>query len=261
MGPSGACGQPADPALRIRPADASHVAVSWASANLRSRTTLPAGMEIALERVVYPASRQSKGLADLDRRPFARPIVLYVGRVTVGKGIEVAYRALAALRDRHHVDAELVVLGYADPRRRKSLQRLGAELGIDEKVHLMGHTDSERFFEALRASHAIVVPSLVPDVFPLVLIEAALARLPIVASRVGGIPEAVTAGEDALLFEPGDVTGCAAALAQTLADPDAAQRRAAQAFVHLGRLTMDLYIDESEAFVTDALAALRRNGR
>ena len=250
----------AEPALRLRPASASRVAISWASNELRARTTLPTGMEVALERVVYPASLHAEGFADLERRPSERPAVLYLGRVTVGKGIQVAYRALAALRAHHGVDARLVVVGHADRAMRKRLDALGRELGIGEQVELWGRVENGIFSVALQRSHVIVVPSLVPDVFPLVVVEAALARVPIVASRIGGIPEAVADGEEALLFEPGDADACASALAQTITEPDLAEERAARAFTRASALSMDRYVKESEAFVTDALAALRANG-
>lgn len=246
----------ADPALRLHPARASRVAISWASENLRSRTTLPAGMAVALEQVIYPASQHAADLADLERRPFDRPTVLYLGRVTPGKGIEVAYRALDRLRRCHGVDARLLVVGHANPDVRRSLDRLAAQLGVIAHVEHWGYVDSARFNEALQGSHAIVVPSVEPDVFPLVIVEAALARIPVVASRVGGIPEAVEDRRHALLFEAGDAEGCASALAQTFDDPSAAVQRAASAFARMRELSMENYVEASDAFVVDARAAL-----
>jgi glycosyltransferase involved in cell wall biosynthesis len=250
----------AHPALRLRPTAAAEVAVSWASENLRSRTVLPASMRIVHERVVYPRSGHSEELAHLERRPFDRPTVLYLGRVTTGKGIEVAFRALAALRGRHNIDADLLVIGYADAAIRKILSTLSAQLGIDDHVDVAGHAEAARFLEALQGSHAIVVPSLVPDVFPLVIIEAGLARIPIVASRVGGIPEAVTDGEHALLFPPGDAEACADALARVLLEPEATRDRAAAAYAHMLELSPERYVEESEAFVAEALSRLRPTG-
>jgi glycogen(starch) synthase len=103
---------------------------------------------------------------------------------------------------------------------------------------------------------ALVLPTVDWDVFPLVLIEAGLARVPIVAARIGGVPEAVADGEHALLFEPGDVEACATALASVFRDPAAAGERAQRAFARMQGLSVARYREESERFILDAAEAL-----
>ena len=71
----------------------------------------------------------------------------------------------------------------------------------------------------LETAHALVVPSIWEEPAGLVCVEAALARVPIVASRSGGIPELVRDRLDGLLFSRGDAEQCAELLAETLADP------------------------------------------
>lgn len=242
-------------ALRVEPLMRRSVAVAWASEDLATRVRLPPALDLVHQRVIYPRSPHAAGFAGLERRPLAEPTVLYLGRVTTGKGIEVAYRALASLRDQHGVPARLEVVGTASPATLRQLRRLADELGITAAVRLHGQLTSHEFADQMQTAHAIVVPSLESEVFGLVVMEAALARLPIVASNLGGIPEAVRDGEHALLFEPGDAEACAAALADTLRRPGAAAARAERAYARMTELSMDSYAEQWKSFVVDAVDA------
>jgi glycogen(starch) synthase len=93
-------------------------------------------------------------------------------------------------------------------------------------------------------------------VFPLVLIEAGLARVPIVAARIGGVPEAVVDGEHALLFDPGDAEACATALATVFREPEQAAERAQRAYGRMQGLSVARYQEESERFIVEAAEAL-----
>ena len=204
-------------------------AVSWASNALREHVALPSFVEPALERTIHPATTQEAAFEAIERtrRP-ATPSFLYLGRMTTAKGIEVAYQALASLRREHGLDARLVQVGTADAG--DGAQRstaLAAELGIADAIDDRGRLETERPRRACSPRSArSSLPTVEWDVFPLVLIEAGLARVPIVAARIGGVPEAVTDGEHALLFEPGDAAACAAALATVFREPEAAAERA-----------------------------------
>ena len=74
----------------------------------------------------------------------------------------------------------------------------------------------------LERAKAFCLPSRA-EPFGIALLEAGAYRLPVVASRVGGIPEIVIHGESGLLVQPDDVDGLAAALDRVMADPDAAR--------------------------------------
>ena len=243
-----------------RPAAPHRAAVSWGSNALREHVTLPASVEPVLERTIYPATTHEAAFSAIERAPGgARPTVLYLGRMTTAKGIEVAYRALAALRREHGIDARLVQVGAAKPEMaRRAARASPAELGID------GRDRRPRPARARTSSRACsprparsCCPTVEWDVFPLVLIEAGLARVPIVAARIGGVPEAVADGEHALLFEPGDVAACAAALAAVFRDPEAAAERAPS-----GRTSgcasspSRATASESERFLAEAAEAL-----
>jgi glycosyltransferase involved in cell wall biosynthesis len=101
------------------------------------------------------------------------------------------------------------------------LGALAAELGIGERVQLLGLRDDVA--EVLQAADVFVHPAVWGEAFGLTIAEAMAAGLPVVASRVGGIPELVTHGETGLLVPPGDAGALAGALNLLAAD---AQERA-----------------------------------
>ncbi len=108
------------------------------------------------------------------------------------------------------------------------LRALAAELGIADRVRLLGLRDDVP--RLLGAADVFVQPSR-SEGLPLAVLEAMAAALPVVASRVGGIHEAVTEGETGLLVPPGEPAALAAALARVLgaADTGAAFGRAGRA--------------------------------
>jgi glycosyltransferase involved in cell wall biosynthesis len=242
--------------LGLEPSQPHRAAISWASNALRNHVELPAFIETPLERTIHPATTQEAAFSAIERTADANPSFLYLGRLTTAKGIEVAYRALASLRNEHGIDARLVQVGTAKPEMVTALAALAAELGVSDAIEDRGRLETEELSAVLARVGALVLPTVEWDVFPLVLIEAGLARVPIVAARIGGVPEAVTDGEHALLFEPGDESGCAAALAAVFREPDAAAVRARSAFERMQSLSVARYREESERFLVEAAEVL-----
>ena len=103
----------------------------------------------------------------------------------------------------------------------------------------------------------MIVPSTWDEPFPLVTIEGALARVPLVASDVGGISEGMHDEEHALLFARGDAAGAARALARALTETDETAARVDRALERARGFGLAPYLDAQEAFLGDALAALR----
>ena len=93
----------------------------------------------------------------------------------------------------------------------------------------LGWADAGEVRRAMQQATALIVPSLWPDNSPMVIYEACAAGLPVVASRVGGIPELVSEGENGLLFARGDAEGLRAALRRIAEEPDLRARLSAGA--------------------------------
>jgi glycosyltransferase involved in cell wall biosynthesis len=244
------------PQLRLDPTRPVDAAVCWNAEAVRRLSPAPPTARVVLERIVYPATSQGEEMVGLERRPAGIPTVACVGRVTSAKGTDVAYRAIAELRDRHGIEARLVVAGAGDDDFRARLGRLAEELSIEQLVDDRGQIDRPAVKDLLAKAHAMIVPSVWEEPAPLVCVEAALARVPVVASRVGGIPELLDDPEHALLCPPGDAAAFAAALARTLGTPDETAARCERAFLRAQELRYGPYLAHMDAFLDEAVAAL-----
>jgi glycosyltransferase involved in cell wall biosynthesis len=156
--------------------------------------------------------------------PEGRPgYLLFVGRLRIRKGVEVLLEALRELRRRNPA-AVLRIAGDGEHRGR--LERKAAELGLGPAVDFLGSRDAAGVRTLLRGAAALVVPSTYEGM-PLVILEAMEAGVPVVASRVSGIPEVVMDGETGWLVPPEDPEALTRALEEALADPEEARRRGA----------------------------------
>jgi glycosyltransferase involved in cell wall biosynthesis len=137
-------------------------------------------------------------------------ILLAVARLTTQKGIDVAVRALPLLPD----DTVLVVLG--DGPQRGELERLANDVGVVGRVFLRGRAPDVAAW--LRRATVLVHPARWEG-FGLGVLEAMLAGLPVVASRVSSLPELVVDGETGFLVPPDDASSLAGGIAQALEQP------------------------------------------
>jgi glycosyltransferase involved in cell wall biosynthesis len=139
------------------------------------------------------------GVAQLPDGPFW----LYVGTLSRHKGIHVLLEAY------RQVDGAppLVLIG------RRTVDVPG---DVPPKVIVLGDLPHEAVMSAWRRSAVGFVPSLLPEACPTVAIEAMACGVPVVASRIGGLPELVVDGQTGLLVEPGDVRGLSVAMLRLL---------------------------------------------
>jgi glycosyltransferase involved in cell wall biosynthesis len=141
-----------------------------------------------------------------------------VGRLSAEKGFGVLIRAVNLLV-KQGIDVELIIAGtgYEQPQ----LQQLTAELGLSTRVHLLGYRpDVRELYEAMD----VFALSSYREGLPNVLLEAMAMEVPVVATRIAGIPRLIRDRENGLLVEPGDADGLAAGIAQFLVDRDQAVR-------------------------------------
>ena len=136
--------------------------------------------------------------------------VVAVGRLVPKKGFDVLLQAFAAGSKE---TSRLTLIG--DGPERERLKELARSLGLNGEVNFCGAQDREATLAAMKQANVIAIPSL-QEPFGLVALEAMALGKPIVASRVGGLPE-VLAGADAVLVEPGDAAALAKAIAEAFA--------------------------------------------
>jgi glycosyltransferase involved in cell wall biosynthesis len=125
--------------------------------------------------------------------------VLSVGRLSAQKGHPVLLEAVAAARERG-ADVQLTLVG--DGPLRDELRRLAGALGLDGAVTLPGAIGHDRLAELYQQADAFCLASFAEGV-PVVLMEAMASGLPVIATRVMGVPELVEDGVSGLLVPPG----------------------------------------------------------
>ena len=136
--------------------------------------------------------------------------VLYLGRIVPRKGIHILIKALSIVKQRIP-NIRATIAGSADPQYLKKLKKLVKELGLENNVTFLGPVEEEKKYHVIKAHRILVLPSL-KDLHPIVLLEAQALGVPVIASRVGAIPEIVRDGETGILIEPGNVLELAKAI-------------------------------------------------
>lgn len=148
--------------------------------------------------------------------------VVCLGRLTREKGALDLVEAFAGVRERHP-QARLVLAG--EGRDAAAVREAVAAHGLEPAVELPGWVDRDRKRALLASASCLVLPSHAEGL-PLALLEGLLAGVPVVATRVGGIPEAVRDGEEALLVPAHDTGALSRAVNRVLDSPDLAARLA-----------------------------------
>jgi glycosyltransferase involved in cell wall biosynthesis len=149
------------------------------------------------------------------------PRLVSVGRLRAKKGLDILIDACAVLQQRGQAFA-CDIVGYGDER--AALQAKINHLQLTSHVRLVGKLAREQVIERYAGAAVYVQPSRIADDgdrdgIPNVLLEAMAMGLPVVASRVSGIPELVQDGINGLLVEPNDPNALADALQKVLQQP------------------------------------------
>jgi glycosyltransferase involved in cell wall biosynthesis len=158
-------------------------------------------------------------------------VLLFLGRLTRDKGVLDLARAFATLAERHS-DIHLLVVGPDEQRLSPAIREVCGRQQV--RLHSCHYTNAPEDFMA--ASDILCLPSY-REGFGTVIIEAAAAGLPTVASRIYGVVDAVVDGSTGLLHEPADVNGIVDQLQRLIDGPElrrslgaAGQARAARDF-------------------------------
>jgi glycosyltransferase involved in cell wall biosynthesis len=197
---------------------------------------------IRAERVEHRPS-DLRGLERLPEGDF----ILFVGDATADKGIEILIEAYRRLRD----SPPLVIIG------RRYLDEL---LGATPGVVALGPLPHELVMEAWRRCSIAVVPSIWEEPFGLAALEASASGKPVIASRIGGLPDVVVNEETGLLCPPGDPGALQRSLERLLAEPEL-RRRMGEAGRRRSELFMpDVVVPQIEGAYRSVLAG-RARGR
>lgn len=146
--------------------------------------------------------------------------VMCVGRLDAVKGQDVLIRAFARIAE--ELPGAQVHLAGSGPTE-ESLRKLADHLGIADRVNFLGALPPNEVLERLQLAAVSIVPSR-SDNCPHVVIESLACGTPVIASAVGGIPEMLTDGEDALLVPPDDPGLLADRLQSVLSDHELSHR-------------------------------------
>jgi len=168
-------------------------------------------------KIIYNGIDWSEWEKVPDKRPFrdsypeiSERFVIFAGRLATNKGIPDLIEAMSISES----EVDLVVMG-ADMGLGKDLDKLATSMGV--RMHRLGHVDDEIYRSALSAAEILVLPSEY-EAFGIVLLEAAAAQTPVVATRVGGIPEAMSEGKNGLIVDYNDPKTLSAAIFSILED-------------------------------------------
>lgn len=142
--------------------------------------------------------------------------LLFVGRITPVKGLEVLLKAMARL----DIPLDICGEGWGLPRS----ERLATRLGLQNRVTFHGAEAPDTISRRYASTSVVVVPSLWPEPFGLVGLEAMAHGRPVVGSATGGIPEWLTDNETGFLVPPGNPRALAVAVDRLVADHTLAGR-------------------------------------
>jgi phosphatidylinositol alpha-1,6-mannosyltransferase len=190
----------------------------------RSISVIPLGVDTA--RFAPAANcgelKEEFGLA-------GRNVILFVGRLARRKGVKEFIQNCLPIIARDAPDSCFVVAGSNPAQslahRDDLLSEIRAsvsELGLEDHTRILGEINDDELVKLYQCCNVVVLSALASaeDVegFGLVLLEAAAAAKPVIATRVGGIPDAVADGKSGILREPGDYQGISQSVIELLTD-------------------------------------------
>jgi glycogen(starch) synthase len=246
--------------LSIRRADAitspSQALADWTSNHFRlGRRPIPI--------IRHPAPIPDDSSDEVPDEASGKRMVLFVGRLEYNKNPEIIVRA-AKLVCEKVAGAEFIFAGGNAPRDGVDYQEwltgLAEDCDVASRIHFVGHQERQEVEALQRAASIIVVPSRWEN-FPNVIVEAMVAARPVVAGRVGGIPEIISDGETGLLLDSEDTDGWAEALVALLSDSGKARKMGRRAREEaLTRFHPDIIAAQREAVYREAMASHETRG-
>jgi glycosyltransferase involved in cell wall biosynthesis len=171
---------------------------------------IPNGVDIEpFNKISRKGARHELGIGEAEK------IIIFVGTLHPRKGVRYLIESLECVRQTEP-SARLMLVG--DGPERATLELLAKDLGMSECVTFIGPVPNDSIPPYLVVSDVFVLPTLAEGL-PIVCLEAMAAALPIVATRVGGIPSMVEDGVNGFLVDPQNAGQIADKVSQVLRDP------------------------------------------
>jgi len=187
------------------------------------------GIEEEKIHVIYNGVDINKFKPRLDRAKLRREfgleeekkIVLFVGRLYHRKGLEILLRSIPPVLQEFN-DVKFAISGTGFKKKEESLRKLAKKLEIEDYVTFLGYVPDEKLPDLYAASDIFVLPAIYEN-FPFAILEAQATALPVISTKVGGIPEFLADNENGFLIDPGDSTQLTQRVLTLLQDPKLAK--------------------------------------
>jgi glycosyltransferase involved in cell wall biosynthesis len=158
--------------------------------------------------------------------------ILFVGRITYGKGVHILVKAMRYLKKPVH----LVIIGPTDNNYKYFMKLLAAIQKVnsksEHKITYLGPLDQEDVIEWYQKASILILPSFW-EAFPVVILEALACKTAVIATSVGGIQDIIKNGETGILVKPGDSFQLANAIQFLLDNTDVRDKIASKGREHV----------------------------
>ena len=149
-------------------------------------------------------------------------VVLFVGRLYHRKGLETLLESVPPVL-KEFGNVKFVISGTGFKQKEESLKNLAKQLGIEDKVKFLGYVPDDKLPLLYSASDIFVLPAIYEN-FPFAILEAQSTALPVISTKVGGIPEFLVDTENGFLMDPGDTKQLAQKVLTLLQNPELAKQ-------------------------------------
>ena len=228
----------------------------WIETGIDAARTLVVHNGVDLDRFTPSSVTSTADLRAGLGLPLDRPVVGFIGRIVPDKGVHVLLQAVNELRRRQ---SPVCVALAGDADRDDETRRYFREeaIGTNDGIVFLGQLADPRDF--YRAADVVALPSIVRDSFPLTALEAMACGTPVVAARIGGLPEALLPEFPDQLVTSGDAIELADALQRYVRWRDEAPDLGLRSRRHVERrFSAHRSLELTEAAVVDVLSRQRR---
>lgn len=169
---------------------------------------------------IVPHAIDYRFVRPIDSSPHDVVNFTYIGSISFHKGLHVLVKAL---RKAPQENLRLMVYGSIREIPAYAKEILEIARG-DSRISFLGEFGMESTPRIMKDTSLLVVPSVYPDNYPLVILTALAYRIPVIGSRIGGIPEIIQNGVNGFLFEPGNADELASIISSIAEEPEIIQR-------------------------------------